>query len=94
MAWPKARPGAIIAAKEANLKIPGDLSITGFGDVFELSLYTQLQLTTVKCDLREAGRSAVKLLIGNRNEHVSEIVVPVQLIVRNSTGACKARAGK
>jgi len=75
--------GAIEALSIAGIAVPGQMSIVGFDDLAQSSV----QLTTVKADLVELGRIAVRTLL-DRIEHPSEggdSMVPVELIVRGST---------
>ncbi len=53
--------GVMRAVKEAGLRIPEDISITGFDDLV-LSGYTQPQLTTIRQDFIEIGRLSAQLL--------------------------------
>jgi len=54
--------GALKAARELSLRVPDDLSITGFDDI-ELAQIADPALTTVHVPHREMGRRAAKLLI-------------------------------
>lgn len=84
----KAAIGALQAAAERGLSIPGDLSIAGFDDL-DLSRATTPQLTTVRQPLQEMGRMAVSLLIRLLERHNLEalhIELATELIVRGSTG--------
>jgi len=80
--------GAIRAAFDRGLSIPGDLSIVGFDDVgFAGSLYPRL--TTVRQPLAELGRTAVSLLsrlVNGQRTEALRIELATQLIVRESTG--------
>ena len=77
--------GAIKAAREKGLSLPGDLSIVGFGD-FSVSDYIQPRLTTVRQSRVELGRTAAETLIRLANgETIADIVLKAELIVRDST---------
>jgi DNA-binding LacI/PurR family transcriptional regulator len=52
--------GTLEAAKQRQLNVPGDLSITGFDDIAEAS---RAQLTTVHQPLTDKGRIAGELLL-------------------------------
>lgn len=54
--------GALRAAQEMGLNVPGDVSVTGFDDI-ELAHMAQPALTTVHVPHREMGRRAARLLI-------------------------------
>jgi DNA-binding LacI/PurR family transcriptional regulator len=79
--------GAYLAARELGLAIPGDLSVVGFDDLDLARLLTP-PLTTVAADAEALGAAAFEalhaVLSGERPE--PERVMPVQLIVRGSTG--------
>ncbi len=80
--------GAMQAAADRGLSIPGDLSIAGFDDI-DLSRATTPQLTTVRQPLQEMGRMAVSLLIRLLDRHELEalhVELATELIVRASTG--------
>jgi len=53
--------GAVRAAKEMGLSIPGDLSVVGFNDLPEAQVST-IRLTTVRTDAAELGSRAAGLL--------------------------------
>jgi LacI family transcriptional regulator len=78
--------GALEALSIAGLSVPRDMSIVGFDDIGEASV----PLTTVRCDLVEAGRMAAKRLIerlGNPDMPAAELVLPVTLVVRRSAAS-------
>jgi DNA-binding LacI/PurR family transcriptional regulator len=79
--------GILRALYEAGLRVPEDVSLTGFDDVV-LSQYTTPPLTTVRQDKEALGKGAVQRLIALIEEtgDVSPLIVPSQLIVRESTG--------
>lgn len=77
---------AVCIFKEEGLKVPEDISVTGFDD----NLYAKLcdpQLTTIRQPVSEKGRQAVRLLMQRiRQEEVlvNSYRLPVELIVRDS----------
>jgi DNA-binding LacI/PurR family transcriptional regulator len=75
--------GAIEAAREAGLAVPGDLSVVGFDDV-PAAAWAQPALTTIRQPLLEKGELAGRLLIGEAADR--EIILPVELVVRGSSG--------
>lgn len=79
--------GAIYAAQEMGLRIPGDLSICGYDDLV-LSKNIWPGLTTVHQPAEELLESATRLLIkilkGEQLEE-STIFFPSQLVIRGST---------
>ncbi|MCU1678133.1 MAG: transcriptional regulator, LacI family [Frankiales bacterium] len=84
----KAAVGAMRAASERGLRVPEDLSVTGFDDL-DLSRATLPMLTTVRQPLQEMGRMAVSLLMRVLNQHEHEalhVELATELVVRGSTG--------
>jgi LacI family transcriptional regulator len=79
--------GALRALYEHGLRVPEELSVTGFDDI-DLSQYIVPPLTTVRLDREEIGRGAVRRLIAmiEGTQEAVPLVVPTQLIVRKSTG--------
>jgi DNA-binding LacI/PurR family transcriptional regulator len=79
--------GVIRALIDAGLRVPQDVSVVGFDDAPE-SVYLSPSLTTVRQDFNEVGRRCVELLLtivdGDSLER--QIVVPVELVVRESSG--------
>jgi DNA-binding LacI/PurR family transcriptional regulator len=71
-----------------GLRVPADISLIGFDDLFFAS-YTQPQLTTVRQPMRQMGRMAMenllKLMSGQPSAEA--IKVPAELIIRESTAA-------
>lgn len=79
--------GALERLKIAGLSVPGDISIIGYDD---LGHNATPPLTTVRVDLHQVGRLAAEALFRKLNgEEIDnqEYVVPVDLIVRGSTGS-------
>ncbi len=81
--------GAMRAARELGLSLPGDLSVVGFDDV-DLAAHVDPPLTTVHQPIRQKGADAVRLLLieveqraANQPEHLR---LETRLIVRGSTG--------
>ncbi|ANU22038.1 LacI family DNA-binding transcriptional regulator [Planococcus donghaensis] len=77
--------GVMKAVKEAGLRIPEDISITGFDDLV-LSRYTQPLLTTIRQDFAEIGKISARLLqdIIEGKLEKQHIWVPHQLMDRES----------
>jgi LacI family transcriptional regulator len=88
----KTAVGALAAAAERGLRVPGDLSVTGFDDI-DLAQATSPLLTTVRQPLAEMGRMAVSLLIRLLDGHQVDalhVELATDLIVRGSTGPVPA----
>ena len=76
--------GVVIAAREAGLRVPEDISIAGFDDIPDAKYYHPA-LTTVKVPYYDMGVQAVhRLMSGKYQErHTS---MKTNLIIRESTG--------
>lgn len=79
--------GCYDAANYFNVKIPDDISLIGFDDIF-ISKYINPGLTTVRVQIEEVGKAAAILLIERMNnpngKTHSLIKIPTELIIRNS----------
>jgi LacI family transcriptional regulator len=86
-----AASGALRAAREAGLHVPRDVSIVGFNDLSTV-VQTTPALTTLRVPLHEMGMAAGQLLAQLLNEEMSAepVVMPVTLVVRESTGPAPA----
>lgn len=86
--------GACQAAREAGLAVGQDISILGFDDI-ELAKESRPALSTVRVLRKEMGENAARLLferINGTRAYPLRVVVPTQLVVRESTGALDRRA--
>ncbi|GAB3897803.1 hypothetical protein GCM10027612_54760 [Microbispora bryophytorum subsp. camponoti] len=81
--------GAIRAARERGLSVPGDVSVVGFDDS-PLMAFTDPPLTTVRKPIGAMAAAAVETLLeeigGTPAKHV-ELVYRPELVVRGSTGS-------
>ena len=81
--------GALKAAQDAGRNVPHDISIIGFDDIM-LSRLVNPPLTTVRQPTFDLGATAARMVIerikGIHNGIHRKVVLPGQLIVRNSTG--------
>ena len=82
--------GVVIAAQEAGLRVPDDISVVGFDDV-PASAWTNPPLTTVRQPIVEKGRLAARLLIQRMKGRpvTSPAPLSTSLIVRNSTSRAR-----
>jgi DNA-binding LacI/PurR family transcriptional regulator len=80
--------GAIRALRDANLRVPEDVSLIGFDDI-PAAAYITPRLTTIRQPLVEIGSIATQFLL-NRIHNTAmprdEITVEPALVVRESTG--------
>ncbi len=79
--------GAMSALDSFNLKVPEDVSVIGFDDI-PLASRMRPRLSTVKHNMYEIGRGAVKMLVQIMNspsEQVSSSISGTGLVLRDST---------
>lgn len=77
--------GVVEAAREIGLKVPEDLSVIGYDDI-EIAEY--LHLTTIRQPLFASGVEGVSLLtevIATPPPSPSQVLLPIELIVRRTT---------
>lgn len=81
--------GVIDAALDIGLRIPEDLAVIGFDDVF-ITSNLRVGLTTVHIPNYELGRIGTKILIDRINKkesiHYQNVTLPVKLMVRGTCG--------
>lgn len=82
--------GVIAKAHHLGLHVPGDLSVIGCDDT-PMSAYMKPNLTTIRYPFDAVGRFAtghlIRLILGQvpHAEAPAQLVLPVELIVREST---------
>jgi DNA-binding LacI/PurR family transcriptional regulator len=86
--------GAMRQIRKHGLRIPDDISVTGFDDLF-FSAYLEPPLTTVRQPMTRMGQLAMESLLKLMSGEASgaQIRVETELIVRASTAAIGARRG-
>jgi DNA-binding LacI/PurR family transcriptional regulator len=78
--------GILQRLRRRNVDVPGAISVVGHDDVFGAD-FCQPSLTTVHTDVEHAGRTVVDLVLGRiLSRPDAPIVIPAQLVVRDSTG--------
>jgi DNA-binding LacI/PurR family transcriptional regulator len=84
--------GAMRSIRLHGLRVPEDISVVGFDDLF-LAPYTQPTLTTVRQPMRRMGQLAMESLfkLMSGEESAIRIKVEAELIVRESTARVTAR---
>lgn len=78
--------GAITAAKELGLRVPEDLSVIGFDDVDDTTMFHPY-ITTVAQPCYELGKESFRILnacMNNGEEINKKIVLPHKFIIRES----------
>ncbi len=76
--------GAVKAARELGLSVPGDLAVMGFDD---LDMAEIMDLTTIRQPLDESGRMAVELLLerlAEPNRPVKRVNLPLSIVERKT----------
>ncbi len=78
--------GALRAAYRRGVRVPADLSVTGFDDLAIASFFTP-PLTTVRQPMRQMGRLATETLLSLMAHRAAgaTVRVPAELVVREST---------
>jgi DNA-binding LacI/PurR family transcriptional regulator len=78
--------GAMRELRSAGLRVPDDVSLVGFDDLY-ISQYLEPPLTTIRQPMRQMGRLAMETLVGLLAGVRSRrrVTVPGELIVRGST---------
>ena len=87
-----AAAGALNALAEAGLRVPQDVSVIGFNDVFQ---HTRLapQLTTMQAPARALGAQAAERLLAMIVDGIwpdAPLLLPVTLVKRDTTGPAPA----
>ncbi len=83
--------GAIEECHRLGIRIPDEMALVGYADL-ELSFMLRIPLTTVRQPRREVGLAAANRLLSLINGETPETaaqVFPVELVVRESTVACR-----
>lgn len=79
--------GCMKCLKEKGIKVPDQMALVGFDDV-DVSWQMDPQLTTIRVNKEDMGALAVKNLVDLISSHkksLGKILVPVELVVRNSS---------
>jgi len=83
--------GAMKALHEAGIRVPEDIIVSGFDDI-PLAGFVNPSLTSVQQDTKVAGTILVETLLKMiRKEPVDNQIIPVSLVVRDSTGPGRIR---
>lgn len=84
--------GALRYLRSRGLRIPEDLSLVGFDDLF-LAEYMDPPLTTMRQPMWEMGRAAARMLFDllEGKATVENLQMPAELVVRQSTAAPRGR---
>jgi DNA-binding LacI/PurR family transcriptional regulator len=79
--------GALLALRQAGLRVPEDVAVVGFDDV-PFSRFLTPPLTTVRLPIEQVGRVAVRQLVALiRGEPAQSLtLLPTEVVLRNSCG--------
>ncbi len=86
--------GAIRALRDANLRVPEDVSVIGFDDI-QVAAYHNPRLTTIRQPLHYMGETAARILLQRMQgfkDYPMELAVPPELIIRETTAPPNAKA--
>jgi DNA-binding LacI/PurR family transcriptional regulator len=87
--------GALRAARDLGLRVPGQLSVIGLDDM-PLASYFDPPLTTMRQDMFAIGRTAAQLLTQALEQPPAQrpqLRQPAELIIRQSTGKNTTKGG-
>jgi DNA-binding LacI/PurR family transcriptional regulator len=84
--------GALRELRERGLRVPEDVSVTGFDNV-KLSEFCYPALTTVHIPRERIGHSICELLLAKSGKTVveTEIVIDPEFMLRDSTGPARTK---
>jgi LacI family transcriptional regulator len=87
--------GAIHALARRGIRVPQDVAVTGFDDV-PVARHMHPPLTTVRQPMQELGATAFEILYSkiNTGRAEADVVLPVELIIRDSCGCTPSRNGR
>ena len=89
VAYNDCSPSACCAgSEERGVPVPQTVSVTGFDADFG-AYFCHPPLTTVTAPTEEAGRTLVDVLLDGRAADAEQMVLPVRLQVRGSTGPAR-----
>jgi len=86
--------GAIRALRDANLRVPEDVSVVGFDDI-SVAAYHTPRLTTIRQPLHDMGETAARILLQRLQgfkDYPEELAIPPELIIRETTAPVTTRS--
>jgi LacI family transcriptional regulator len=86
--------GLITGLREAGVRVPADIAVTGFDDIV-IAQYVTPPLTTVRVDACDMGERAVRMLIGTTGPEtrapLNRKTMSVDVVIRESCGGATPR---
>ena len=85
--------GVMHALARRRVNVPGDVAVTGFDDV-PVARHLHPPLTTIRQPMQEMGKTAFDVLYSRISTGKGEpdVVLPVQLVIRESCGCTSSRS--
>lgn len=85
--------GVMHALARRRVNVPGDVAVTGFDDV-PVARHLHPPLTTIRQPMQEMGKTAFDVLYSRISAGHGEpdVVLPVQLVIRESCGCTPSRS--
>ncbi|MBK9373253.1 MAG: substrate-binding domain-containing protein [Holophagales bacterium] len=81
--------GILFALRRAGVRVPEEIAVAGFDDI-PIARFASPPLSTVRLDIRTLGeRALARLLVevsGDGASHAAREVLPIRLVLRDSTG--------
>jgi DNA-binding LacI/PurR family transcriptional regulator len=86
--------GALSAIQNSGLRVPEDMAVVGFDDIF-LAAHTRPPLTTIRVPAYGLGWTAAEILLAliEGEEGVASVTLETDLVIRDSCGAKDVRKG-
>jgi LacI family transcriptional regulator len=80
--------GALSAIHAAGLRVPEDVALVGFDDLF-VAAYARPPLTTVRVPTYGLGWTAAEILVATieGDSEVASVILEAELVIRESCGA-------
>jgi DNA-binding LacI/PurR family transcriptional regulator len=81
--------GVLRALREAGLRVPEDIAVTGFDDM-PFAAHTDPPLTTIRQPIQRMGAVAAETLIdliAHPDEQPRRVILPSELVIRSSSGS-------